>query len=90
MCYERARQDSNLQPSDRQSDDNISQSTVKTTLSENNTSVLASCLAQIVQNHPDLSQVIVAWLDLSQETKSEIIAIIEKHSTEGKHNGKED
>jgi len=53
-------------------------------LTENTESVLASCLAQIVQKYPDLAQLIQAWPTLPEQVKAKIQRLVEKHSTEGK------
>ncbi len=57
----RAREDSNLQPSDSKSEALKSQHTSNKAFTENPKNVLASCLAQIVQKHPKLAELIESW-----------------------------
>ncbi len=48
---------------------------------------MASCLAQIVQKHPELAKLVEAWPTLPEHTKSNIKDLIEKHTMEGKAYG---
>ena len=74
---QRGRRDSNPQPSDRQSDALNSQEQPNKALTENPESVLASCLAQIVQKYPELKQFIQAWPELPEHIKAAVIALIQ-------------
>ena len=84
--YERARQDSNLQPSDSKSEAVNPQLPTNTPLTASEQSVLASPLAQIVQKHPELAQLIQAWPDLPQDTKAAIKAIVNRHKAKNGRN----
>ena len=78
----RAREDSNLQPSDSKSEAVNSQPSQNKALTNPEQSVLASCLAQIVQKYPELEQIITAWPQLPEQVKTTIKELIQTHKTE--------
>ena len=65
-----------------------SQVVSKKAFTEKSESVLASCLAQIVQKHPDLARLIEAWPTLPKQHKTKIMELVEEHSNGRKADGK--
>ena len=83
-CYKRARQDSNLQPSDSKSEAVNLQLPTNKPLTESEESVLASCLAQIVQKYPELEQIIKVWPELPEHIKAAVKALVQTHKKENR------
>ena len=50
-----------------------------TAITESEQSVLASCLALSVQDHPDLARLIEAWPSLPDDIKAQITNLISEH-----------
>jgi len=71
----RARQGSNLQPSDSKSGDQISQHLNTQGLTENSKNDLALCLALLAEKCPDLAQVVEAWPKLPEHVRKAIILL---------------
>jgi len=74
--FERGRRGSNPQPSDRQSDAEISQRIVTSTLTETNENDMAHSMALLLQKHPDLAQVVEHWPNLPEHIKAAIKALV--------------
>ncbi len=49
-------------------------------LTSSGKSVLASCLAQIVQEHAGLARLIEAWPTVPEQIKAKVKGMVEKHS----------
>ena len=60
-----------------------SQATPDKALTTQGETVLASCLAQIVQKYPDLARLIEAWPDLPEHIKAAIKALVQTHNKGG-------
>ena len=75
----------------RRAKDVNTQHPVNTILTESTQSILASCLAQIVQEYPELPRLIEtlieAYATLPKQTKTKITDLIEKHIMERKADG---
>jgi hypothetical protein len=56
---------------------NNSKVPVNKTLTKNSNPVLSTSLDKIVQKYPDLSQLVKAWPELPEDTKTAIKALIE-------------
>jgi len=59
-----------------------SQSQTNKALTENENSVFATGLDNFVQKYPDLNEVVEAWPDLPEDTRTAIKALIETHRKE--------
>jgi hypothetical protein len=53
-------------------------------LTENANPVLATSLDKIVQKYPELRELVKAWPELPEQTKTAIKALIETHNAEKK------
>ena len=60
----------------------ISQHTPDKALTKQAETVLASCLAQIVQEYPELARLLEAWPDLPEHIKAAIKALVQTCSKE--------
>ena len=60
-----------------------SQSPTDKALTKNSNSVLSTGLDNLVQEFPDLVQLVKAWPDLPEDTRKAIRTLIGKHSKEG-------
>jgi predicted ATPase len=73
------RRDSNTQPSVPKTVEQNPQESQDAALTDRPPNDLADCLAEIVQQHPDLARLIEAWPDLLAETRAEIVKLVQDH-----------